>query len=377
MSLAYTPGLKRKEFDFVKKTRRLPLSGKVLVEKGYEVSYTTIIAETKIPGDTVGVNVALDLGCEPEDAPQFIKMKEGNRVSKGDVLAERNVFIKWGKRQSLSPCDGTVGYISPTAGRVLIKETEKIFKLDAYITGKVLDILPNEGAVIGCNAMLIQGIFGLGGEAHGEIKVVTKSNDDELSPNLIDDDCKGKVIVGGSNVSKATLDKAVKVGVSGVVVGNIKHKDLYDFLGYQIGVAVTGNENLGLTLIIQECFGKMGMAHKTFELFEKADGRMSSINGATQIRAGVLRPEIIIPYANDLESKPSGSDSELQLQGMTSGMLVRIIGEPYFGMLGTITKMPSELQVIESESKVRVMEVELENKKKVVVPRANVELIEE
>ena len=38
------------------------------------------------------------------------------------------------------------------------------------------------------------------------------------------------------------------------------------------------------------------MAQKTFDMLKHRAGSIASINGATQIRAGVVRPEIIVPY---------------------------------------------------------------------------------
>lgn len=61
---------------------------------------------------------------------------------------------------------------------------------------------------------------------------------------------------------------------------------------------------------------------------------------------------------------------------MTIGMQVRIIWQPYFGSVGLITDLPIKLQRMESESMVRVVEVELEDGRKVIVPRANVEIVE-
>jgi hypothetical protein len=61
---------------------------------------------------------------------------------------------------------------------------------------------------------------------------------------------------------------------------------------------------------------------------------------------------------------------------MQPGMTVRVIAEPYFGAIGTIVSLPAELQEVESESSVRILEVELEDGRKAVVPRANVEIIE-
>jgi hypothetical protein len=102
---------------------------------------------------------------------------------------------------------------------------------------------------------------------------------------------------------------------------------------------------------------------------------MVSATGETQIRAGVMRPEIIIPIADSREEIDESEDDFAG--GMGKGTLVRIIREPYFGAIGKILDLPVELQRIESRSMVRVMEVELENGEKVIVPRANVEIIEE
>jgi hypothetical protein len=57
-------------------------------------------------------------------------------------------------------------------------------------------------------------------------------------------------------------------------------------------------------------------------------------------------------------------------------MAVRIIRQPNFGRIGKVTALPVELQDIETEAKVRVLEVELDDGRRVLLPRANVEIIE-
>jgi len=54
-----------------------------------------------------------------------------------------------------------------------------------------------------------------------------------------------------------------------------------------------------------------------------------------------------------------------------------VIREPYFGKIGEVTALPPELQKLESEAMVRVLGVKFEDGKEAIVPRANVELIEE
>jgi hypothetical protein len=64
-------------------------------------------------------------------------------------------------------------------------------------------------------------------------------------------------------------------------------------------------------------------------------------------------------------------------QGMVPGTPIRIIRQPYFGAIGKVHSLPVELQQLESESMVRVVNIELDDGEVVTVPRANVEIIEE
>jgi hypothetical protein len=59
------------------------------------------------------------------------------------------------------------------------------------------------------------------------------------------------------------------------------------------------------------------------------------------------------------------------------GSLIRLIREPYFGMLAHVAALPEELQPIETEAKVRVLVATLDSGEDITVPRANVELIEQ
>jgi hypothetical protein len=296
-------------------------------------------------------------------------------VKRGEILARRKSFFGLFQRECKVPFDGIIEYLSDVTGQCLIREPSIPLALDAYIPGTITEVIANEGVVIETAAALIQGIFGIGEETHGEIMVLSRSEEDSLTEDQITKECTGKIIVGGSIVDGPTLQKAVEVGVNGIIVGGIKDADLENFLGYSIGVAITGEEGMDLTLILTEGFGKMRMATKTFNFLNRFEGSLACINGATQIRAGVIRPEIIIPI--DTSSIEIGQEDELYLEGLRSGLPVRIIGPPFFGAIGQVTNLPIELQKVETESNVRVLEVELEDGKRVIVPRANVEMIEE
>jgi hypothetical protein len=75
---AYTPGLKVKRIETVRKMRRLPILGEVFPKVGDQVKHNNIVARTEISGDPEIVKVAMRLGLEPEDIPKF--MKKGKAI---------------------------------------------------------------------------------------------------------------------------------------------------------------------------------------------------------------------------------------------------------------------------------------------------------
>ena len=165
-----------------------------------------------------------------------------------------------------------------------------------------------------------------------------------------------------------------EVGAVGIVVGGFNDKDLRDFLGYDLGVAITGSEDKGVTLVVTEGFGEIRMAERTFQLLKSLEGRQASLNGATQIRAGVIRPEVIVPLGEGQAAPgPSAEDEGL----LEPGTRIRVIREPYFGRLGRVAALPPELQTIPTGASVRVLEADLDGGEGVTVPRANVEIIQE
>ncbi|MEZ5358639.1 MAG: hypothetical protein R3F48_07370 [Candidatus Zixiibacteriota bacterium] len=379
MAHAYTPGLKVTERQLVQKRRILPLKGEVVAKVGDKATPDTVVARTFLPGDVEPINVANILGLPPEDVEACMLKKEGDTIKKGEIIAQTKPLFGLSFLKNFSPkcqatLDGTIESISSVTGQVLQRGKPIPVEVTAYLNSEVIETIPDEGVVVSTWGSFIQGIFGIGGETHGTIKVVVPNNATQLQEKYITEDCKGCVIIGGSRVTANAIKKAISVGVKGVVSGGFDDKDLREFLGYDIGVAITGSEDLGITLVVTEGFGDINMAGKTFELLKSKEGQMACINGATQIRAGVIRPEVVIPMTGDPKKRDEGES--YKQQGLDIGSPIRIIRHPYFGKLGKVTALPSPLQVLESESKARVLGVEFEDGATAIVPRANVELIE-
>jgi len=369
---AYTPGMKVKRAVVVRKTRRLPILGEVLVKKGDELGFDTIVAKTDIPGEPNVVRIDEILGVLSEDVPVYMVKKVGDKVEKDEIIAKSSSMFGLIKKNAASPFAGIIESVSDSSGQVVIRAPPIPVELKAYVRGTVAEVIPKEGVIIETNAAFIQGICGISGERHGKIRVAIGTPEDVLTAETISPDDKGKILIGGSLVTYDAIEKALQVGAIGVVAGGIEGNCLSKFIRYEMGVAITGEEEVGLTLIITEGFGKMRMSSRTFSLLKEFDGHEAAINGTTQIRAGVLRPEIIIPHKLVL----SKSEEELS-RGMVPGTPVRIIGDPYFGKIGTVSSLPVQLKKVETGSDVRVVDVKLEDGEIVTVPRANVEIIEE
>ncbi len=379
MGQAYTPGLKVTERMLLRRRRILPIRGEVVVRTGDKVAARDVVAQTLLPGPITPVNVANSLSIPPGDLPGAMLKAQGDKVAAGDLLARSNGMFGWFKKDCQSPAAGVVETVSSVTGQVMLRGDPLPVHLRAFLAGTIVEVIAEEGATVEAEGSFVQGIFGIGGEAFGPIQIACRQPDKKLAADLISDNMRGAVVVGGGRVTAEALERAKAVGVSAIVAGGIDDQDLRDFLGYDLGVATTGSETAGLTLIITEGFGEIAMAARTHELLVSRAGSDAAVTGATQIRAGVLRPEILIPWdgkpAED-SVRPSARNNENE-HVLRPGVAVRIIRDPHFGIIGTAVALPSEPQVLGSGSKARVLEVKLPSGEQVFVPRANVELIEE
>ena len=373
MAHAYTPGLKVLQHSKVRKERRLPIKGEVKMKKGDIVQADDIIAKTNLPGNVHMVKVANRLNISPADIHDVLTVKEGDDLKKGDMVAETQGLFGFFKSELRSPVSGQVESISDVTGQIVMREEPLPVEVDAYVSGTISDIIMDEGVVIESDAAYVQGIFGIGGEARGDLEIISISREDELRIEDINESHSDKIIVGGSFVSIEAYKKALKLNVRGIVVGGFNYFDLEEVLGYRLGVAITGTEDLATSLVVTEGYGNIKMSDRTFELLKTHNGKFVSINGATQIRAGVIRPEIVIPLKeNDI---PNDVDVDKERLGIEEGSLVRVIRAPYFGKIGNVTGLPPELQQMESETMVRVAQVNIDGDD-IVIPRSNLEMLE-
>jgi hypothetical protein len=371
--MVYTPGLIVNARTFLEKVRRLPMKGEVLVKEGDPVESGTVVARTELPGGIRPVNAASLLGVEPKDLPDRMLVREGDLVEGGERIAATKGFLGLFPSSVAAPGKGTIERISPITGQVILREPPRPVTLKAYIDGEVAKVLPEEGAIIRAEAAFIQGIFGLGGETRGGIAVKVAGPGDVLEPDALDQGDAGKIIVGGSLVGMEALKRAIEINAAGVVTGGVDYQDLERLPGSGGAAGITGVESLKTTIVVTEGFGRVAMAQQVFDLISRFDGHDASMNGATQIRAGVIRPEVIIGLAHRSDEEAAGPRKEGA--ALEVGTLVRVIREPYFGVIGRVASLPAEPLRMESEIRAAGVAIETSDAGLIEVPRSNVEII--
>lgn len=319
----------------------------------------------------ISFDCAFELKCKPKDLPKYMLRTVGQEVKRTQIIAKKGEGAAFFSVTARTPVSGVIAEVNDTTGYVTIARPFKQVTVNAYMRGTVTEIIPHRGVVVEAPAVRVNGVFGVGRETHGPLKVLVDRADEVLTKDLITEDLEGKIIIGGAFITNDALAQALAVGCRGVITGTANYLNIIRSLGVKLGVGITGQEDIGTTLILMEGFGHLAMHEEVFQALKALDGLEASINGATQIRAGAIRPEIIVPfpgYQGELAT-PQKIDEEI-----TVGLRVRIINEPYFGATGTVVSVPREAQAVETGARVPVLEVKLASGETVVVPRPNVEV---
>lgn len=314
--------------------RRLPAPGEIVVRAGSRVEPDDLIGQATVTPPAVFVDVASALSVEPQDVPRRVKRKIGERILAQQVLAKR------GSRKCLAPVGGTLSALDGETGFAIIAPDPVTMTLPASVRGYVADITPQRGALIETPAATIQGVFGIGGDQFGVLRLLVTDRHDLITPDMIDARSAYAIIIGGAGITADALRKAQQEQVRGVIVGGIDQADVRNFLGaslpadwyaygqWQDGALPTP------TVLVTEGFGIHPMAAPLFDLLTRYDRQEAFLDGATTLLPPVRRPRLVIP----LPRLGSGHDS-VQPADIHVGAIVRLVDEPHLGQIGRVTAL--------------------------------------
>ncbi|MDA3837471.1 MAG: glutamate mutase L [Candidatus Delongbacteria bacterium] len=263
--------------------------------------------------EPVKINIAKKLNVKPASITKFMNFSLNNFVLKRQIIANKvtgnskkdlmgmitgifqsgdskkddssGVFPEAEYKSVKSPTTGFITNIDKDSGEITIEHKSNPYLMHSFVNGVITKVenglsvdIEVEGASADC-------VIGFGGENHGELKI---------ADGMLDQSFESKIAVFLQPISLDTLNQAKTFKVNGIIAPSIENKDWVDFYGKEIGVALTGKENIDFTLLLTEGFGRVGMNLDYVEFFKEMQGKVASVNGRTQIRAGVIRPQVIV-----------------------------------------------------------------------------------
>ncbi len=325
---------------------------KPAVKVGQSVFESDVIGHCEVSAGQRLVKIAQLLGVRGSDISKYLTRKIGDKIYEGEIIAKKQGMFGLGKKEIKSPVDGIITEIL-RSGDLIVKFLPRPTRLFAGVAG-VIEAIKEDMMVISTTGSKIKGFVSSGKNREGVISVVANPNDFVL-PTTIKADAKGKILVGGAILEKGALEKAVTLGVHGIITGGINFKD-FESLGF-------GREDIGVTVLVTEGFGNMPMGKDIWDFLKSQEGKAGFMLGSED--------SLVISDSNQEKTveKKDGFWRQVAV-----GDKVRFFREESPDQLGVVTQLPGK-QIINSGILTEVALIKTSGGEE-LVPAANLELTE-
>jgi hypothetical protein len=338
----------------VHRHRLLPVTGRVLVRKGQNVTPVEVIGEANHEPRHVLLDLVSGLGVGISEADKYLEREAGEVVAEGDVIAGP---VGWGKRVVRAPTSGKI--ILTGRGKVLLEEESSPYQLLAGLPGEVISLIPGRGAVIESVGALVQGVWGNGRIDFGKLRVLIKKPEDMLSVDQLDIDLRGSIVFAGYCGDEQVLNSAAELPLKGLILSSMASS--------LMPVA----EDMSLPVLVLEGFGLLPVNSAAFNLLLTSDQREIAINAEKLEPYANQRPEAFISLPVNQMVRESRDATVF-----SPGQKVRIVRAPHQAQIGTLVNIQPGIQVLPNGIKTISAEVELEDSNKVKLPLVNLEVLE-
>ena len=334
--------------------RVLPVDGEVVVKLNQKVSASDIVAEASFSQNHHLIDVARTLSISSDEAEKMISLRVGEEVEEGQIVASGNGLLP---RHLKVKHSGRV--VATGGGQVLIDISKHDLQLKAGISGEVIEVIPKRGVVIQEVGALIQGVWGNGKIARGQLHVLATKPNEILVASQLDISIRSLVILAGSCQDANSLKTAADITVRGLILSSL-HPSL-------IGLA----RKMPYPIIVIDALGKQPMNATAFKILSTNNQRDNiSLNADSFNRYKGTRPEIVIPLPqNSLPPEP------LDVDYFETGQNVRLVRAPHAGAVGKLVDLPAKQQLLPNGLRVTAGQVKLENGEQVTVPLVNLEVL--
>jgi hypothetical protein len=336
----------------IHRKRTLPRPGVVACRYGDVVAADRIIAEVEMPMGYHVLDLEQLLGMRIRDARRVLIKEVGAAVQECEVIARVG---RLSKKECVSPATGKI--LNAGGRKVLIQVAPRHIRLPAFYPGKIVNLIPERGAVIEVTGALIQGVWGTGRALRGRLECVVPGGGIPLVAERITPSHMGTVLVGGRTLDAHAMARALQNQVSGIIVGSVTSE------------LVPAIEASGLSVVVTEGFGSFEINPSVFELLRSYSGRECCLNPLLQKRWDVRRPEVVIPLPAEGNPPVARYSGRLDV-----GARVRVLRAPYETAIGEVFSLPSLPRQLDSGIRARGAIVDLDGKR-VFVPFENLEIV--
>lgn len=333
--------------------RTLPVAGTVHVNVGQKVSPADVIAETTIAREHILIDIVQLLDVPVQKADRLIKVKRGDRLKKGTVIAEGGGLIA---RSIRAPRDGRV--LAAGGGQVMLEVSTTNYELRAGYPGIVSKVIPDRGVLIQTSGALIQGVWGNGRMEYGLMFNLAETPDQILRPGDVDVSMRGSVILTGHVDEEKTLRNGAEIQLRGIITGSINPALLS--LAMQMRYPI----------VVVDAIGTRGLDPVAYKLLTTNAKREVALNAEPLDRYAGTRPEVVIPLP--VSQEPPIPDDVVTF---AVGQQVRLLRAPKPGLVGSIANILPGLTALPNGMRVQAAEVRFEEGETLIVPLANLEVL--
>jgi hypothetical protein len=199
----------------IRRERRLPLPGEVLVNEGQEVRPEDLIAEASLPGKFYLVDIARGLDVDPRDTQHFLVREPGEYLMEDDVIAQIGGAFQ---RLVRAPLSGR--FAAFHQGHALLEIGQETLNVQAGIIGVVEAVIPEYGAIIATRGLLVQGFWGNGRMGSGGLNVVESAWSAPLNVSMLNKAEQGQVLAVGQCLDADVLSHLGELGLAGLIAGS-------------------------------------------------------------------------------------------------------------------------------------------------------------
>jgi hypothetical protein len=286
-----------------------------------------------------------------EEARRSINLKIGDQLKAGEIISEsQSVFSK----SIQSPADSEV--ISITGSQVVLRVLNNSKPLYAGFDAIVSEVLPNQGAIIETDGVLVQGVWGNQQIGNGVLVNVLENPKDELLKKHLGLQLRGSIILGGYCREPEILKIASDIPLKGLILTGI-HPDL-----------LPQALKLEIPILLIEGFAPCPMNIRVYNLLKSNERREISVNAVYQANQNE-KPEIIIPVQAE-------GLLPTEFSNFKPGLVVRVNNGIHTGRAGNFNKILKGTITLSNGVKTSCALVNFSDKEQLQIPLANLDILE-